>query len=588
MFEQKSLFKKLITLFISLIIPVLIIGTYSVQQSNTQLQHQVLNSIAVNNQTYIQQLDTTLQQIYLSNNDILHQSFANKLSYISHTLSPYDRSVYIKLLREQLSNLCNTYPFIESAHLFFKIPQIIYSSPGYKLGSFQEIDSEYLTLLSQLNEDSQVIHYYYHPKIKQHELSLLLYPSISNRDYGLILTLSQHELIKYLNTNVSYRNDYYLLKLNDASTLTNLSTELTLEAELLLEELAPLGNSYTYQKVTLDGISYYMFVHQMPFSHGLYIRFIPATNLLESSYISNSLIILLFIIVISSCVAFFIVVKKIVHKPLIQLIDAFKKVEKGNFEVQITESHIPDFSYIYFAFNNMTLQLKSLIEKSYNQKILLQKAELKQLQAQINPHFLYNSFFMLQRMLKLGLTEEALEISNALGIYFRYITKNNMDYVTLEEEYEHAKTYAYIQGLRFEGRIEVLFAPPPEAYQQLMVPKLILQPILENAFNYGLNDTLSDGLLKIYFVHTLDLLQIIIEENGENLSEAKLNELKSNLEIAKNSSAEIEMTGILNIQRRLVVFSNHLSSLAVSRSSLGGLCVTVTLSTTAYQSDLTI
>lgn len=73
--------------------------------------------------------------------------------------------------------------------------------------------------------------------------------------------------------------------------------------------------------------------------------------------------------------------------------------------------------------------------------MLLQKAELKQLQAQINPHFLYNSFFMLQRMIKMDLSEESQKMASALGKYFRYLTRNSMDAVTLETEYEHAKTY---------------------------------------------------------------------------------------------------------------------------------------------------
>ena len=187
---------------------------------------------------------------------------------------------------------------------------------------------------------------------------------------------------------------------------------------------------------------------------------------------------------------------------------------------------------------------------------------------------------MLQRMIKMDLSEEALEVANALGIYFRYITKNSMDYVTLQEEYEHTKTYAYIQSLRFEGRIDVVFEDLPVDCEPITVPKLILQPIVENAFNYGLNDKLENGLLKVSFMNYAEYLKITIEENGEGISDDKLFELQSKLFISKESSSEFEMSGILNIQRRLVVFSNNLSSLDVSRSDLGGLCVTITLSKT--------
>ena len=88
-----------------------------------------------------------------------------------------------------------------------------------------------------------------------------------------------------------------------------------------------------------------------------------------------------------------------VHKPLSKLTDAFDEVEHGNFQVQIIQTGNDDFAYLYHAFNNMALKLSRLIERDYNQKLLLQKAEMKQLQAQINPHFLYNTFIMLQRMI---------------------------------------------------------------------------------------------------------------------------------------------------------------------------------------------
>ena len=143
-----------------------------------------------------------------------------------------------------------------------------------------------------------------------------------------------------------------------------------------------------------------------------------------------------------------------VHKPLSKLTDAFDEVEHGNFQVQIVQTGNDDFAYLYHAFNNMALKLSHLIERDYNQKLLLQKAEMKQLQAQINPHFLYNSFFMLQRMIRFE-PEEASQIANALASCFRYITKNSMDHVTLAEEYAHMKNYVYIQGLRFAGRIQI-------------------------------------------------------------------------------------------------------------------------------------
>lgn len=152
-----------------------------------------------------------------------------------------------------------------------------------------------------------------------------------------------------------------------------------------------------------------------------------------------------------------------------------------------------------------------------------------------------------------------------------------MDNVTLETEYEHAKTYAYIQGLRFAGRIQIEFEDLPAAYRNLTVPKLILQPLLENAFNYGLNNKVENGLLKVHFLHSKESLTIIVEDNGEELTDESLQSLEDKLNTAKDTSADCEMTGLLNIQRRLAIFSDYTYSLTISRSGMGGLCVSICL-----------
>ena len=175
---------------------------------------------------------------------------------------------------------------------------------------------------------------------------------------------------------------------------------------------------------------------------------------------------------------------------------------------------------------------------------------------------------MLQRMIKTELMEEACEMSNALAVYFRYLTRNHMDNVTLETEYEHAKTYAYIQGLRFEGRIRIEFEDLPSDFKNLSVPKLILQPLLENAINYGLNNKMETGLLRVHFLYSENSLNIIVEDNGEELSDETLKTLKEKLDISQKTSTDCEMTGLLNIQRRLSIFSDSNEASSIDHTSL--------------------
>ena len=164
-----------------------------------------------------------------------------------------------------------------------------------------------------------------------------------------------------------------------------------------------------------------------------------------------------------------------------------------------------------------------------------------------------------------------------LGKYFQYITKNSNDLVSLKEEYEHARIYSQIQELRFEGRISVSFDDIPGFYSELMVPKLILQPIIENSFTHAFNNMIENGILVIQFISSENMLKILIDDNGNSLTDQKLGTLIELTEKAKSGDNK-EMHGILNICRRLSIFTGYPGCFTLQRSNLGGLSVCLTIS----------
>lgn len=574
--SHNTLLKKVIILFISIFIPLTIFCLYELNSSNQKLKEQVLISMDANNSSYLQQLDSSIDDIYINNFNLLDQSNFQKIANDNLNSSSYEKSIQINLLREQISNICIVSPFVESAHVYYKKWGIAHHSSGYKHGSYHYISEKELMVLKELEQDKKPLKYYLDPVTKEWTLAFFFFPKLSD-DYSGSVVLSQKKLQEYLEANISYENEGYVILSDTGFSLTNFDSRQFQNILDMQDEIYERKSDKNYKRMTLNGMDYYVFFYEMSGATAKYIRFIPTKSLMKNINISPILFVFFLTIVFAACILFFIGIYRLVHKPLIHLTTAFEELEEGNFKIQIQDNQNTDFAYLYQAFNNMSLKLGKLIERDYNQKMLLQKAELKQLQAQINPHFLYNSFFMLQRMIKMEMMEEAQEIANALGVYFRYLTRNSMDHVTLAEEYEHAKTYAYIQGLRFAGRIQIDFEEMPSEFAKLPVPKLILQPILENAFNYGLNNKIKDGLLEIHFSSEENALTIIVEENGEELTDELLNSLAEKLEAVKNSSGHYEMTGLLNIQRRLIVYSNSRHSLHVFRSHLGGLGVSITL-----------
>jgi two-component system sensor histidine kinase YesM len=174
-------------------------------------------------------------------------------------------------------------------------------------------------------------------------------------------------------------------------------------------------------------------------------------------------------------------------------------------------------------------------------------------------------------MVKSDDKENAVYFSRLMGTYFQFITRSKGSSVQLCKEIEHARIYTQIQGMRFVNRITIQFDPLPQEFEGVLVPRLIVQPILENAFQYALSDKLSDGVLRVRFASAPEYLIIDVEDNGDQLTDEKIQGLRENLD-----AGDIRMNesiGLLNIHRRLQAAFPDRGRLEINRSALGGMQV---------------
>ncbi|GLX68446.1 sensor histidine kinase [Paenibacillus glycanilyticus] len=263
---------------------------------------------------------------------------------------------------------------------------------------------------------------------------------------------------------------------------------------------------------------------------------------------------------------------RLIYKPLGKLTTAFKVVEFGR-NGKIRHYRKDEFGFLYTRFNDMLERLHMLIEDNYLQRIRSQDAELKQLQSQITPHFLYNSLFTIKQMAELEDVDGIKEFSGYLGQYFQFITRNAELDVSLKEEVMHAVNYMSLQEIRFAPRISVFYEEVPQSLQRVRVPRLILQPIVENGFEHGLKENKSKGLLSLSFQLQENSATIIVEDNGEGLTDMKLSEIMRMLNDSSLLSTHQEITGLLNVHKRMVIRYGAPYGVSISRSDLGGMRV---------------
>lgn len=264
----------------------------------------------------------------------------------------------------------------------------------------------------------------------------------------------------------------------------------------------------------------------------------------------------------------------LIRRPMRKLLHSLQRLEKGELDVRITHSLNDEYTYLYETFNSMAAALQNLIEMNYKQRLLTKEAEMKQLQAQINPHFLYNSFFILYRMTQDEDYDRLSEFLHYLSDYYRFITRNARSEVALRDELKHAENYARIQEIRFSHRLRVELGALPESVQGLRVPRLILQPVLENAFGHGLRDVTENGLLRVSFREEDDSLFIDVENNGPAVPDDTLQALRAAL---SSDSEQIETTALVNIHRRLRLKFGPDSGVQIEHGGDGGLRVTLVI-----------
>ena len=267
-----------------------------------------------------------------------------------------------------------------------------------------------------------------------------------------------------------------------------------------------------------------------------------------------------------------VLLRRIVMRPLNMLIEAFGKVANGNMDVRICCEHEDEFSRIYRHFNEIVSRLNTLIEKEYKANIVAKNAEIKYLQAQMKPHFLYNSFYQIYRMCRAEGAEESSEFALLLSKYFEYVTRSGdaESVVALFEEVSQAERYVQIQQFRYGERLQVFF-DIPENIRQYKVPKFIMQPVLENAvkYCYEKQKIMNSVIIKVTGRKKDNFLEILIEDNGNMVDTSDIAAMQHKL---YESMKNYKNSGLVNVHLRLKKLSDK-GGITLSRSALGGLLV---------------
>lgn len=212
--------------------------------------------------------------------------------------------------------------------------------------------------------------------------------------------------------------------------------------------------------------------------------------------------------------------------PLIRLKNLMSKVAEGDFSIQFEMQHKDEVGELGESFNVMIEKINNLIQMVYKEHHDKQEAQLKSLQEQIKPHFLYNTLDTINWLARDYGADDIVRLIDALTTMFRVGLSHGQDIITLKEELSHASNYLYIQGIRYKEKIRYNINIPEE-YYRYQLPKLILQPLIENAIYHGLKTKPGGGSIDVYADSNETTLFIYVSDNGAGISASKLSKINS-------------------------------------------------------------
>ncbi|KIL40464.1 hypothetical protein SD70_13490 [Gordoniibacillus kamchatkensis] len=239
--------------------------------------------------------------------------------------------------------------------------------------------------------------------------------------------------------------------------------------------------------------------------------------------------------------------------PIKKLEMTMKQVEKGDLSVRVDVEGHGEVAQLGRTFHLMLLRINDLMTQLVSEQETKRKSELKALQAQINPHFLYNTLDSIIWMIQKGKIKEVTEMVSSLAKLFRLGISKGEDYITIREELAHVEHYLTIQKIRYKNKLDYSFEVDLDILER-KIPRLILQPVVENAIYHGIKPSPNGGSIRIraYRAPSPPQTDIILEvaDNGVGMDEATLNQMP----YVKQTQLHGGGVGVQNVQERIRLY----------------------------------
>ncbi|RCW74824.1 sensor histidine kinase [Saliterribacillus persicus] len=263
--------------------------------------------------------------------------------------------------------------------------------------------------------------------------------------------------------------------------------------------------------------------------------------------------------------------------PIRLLRDKMQQASQGDLYAKVNPHGEDEVATLGDSFNRMIIKIRTLMDRSVEEQKKLKAAEFRSMQAQINPHFLYNTLDTIVWMAESKEHKQVIEITKALSQFCRVSLSKGKDWISIEEEVSHIASYLFIQKIRYEDILDVSLEINKDIYS-FQIIKLLLQPIIENAIYHGIKNKRGKGFLRIKGnFDSNNMIYFEIIDNGIGMTEDRLTYLKEQLRKGEVLDDAKSGFGLVNVQQRLKLYYGESFGLKVNSWYKSGTRVSITI-----------
>jgi two-component system sensor histidine kinase YesM len=300
----------------------------------------------------------------------------------------------------------------------------------------------------------------------------------------------------------------------------------------------------------IRGADYQILFQASDYTHWRTVGVFPLNEIMSKVSVIRNYSLLIALITLVLGVIISIIFASSIARPVIALESLMKEAEEGNLGVRYEGTQGDEIGHLGQSFNAMIEEIQKLIDMVYREQQGKRETELKMLQEQIKPHFLYNTLDTIQWMAKEHGAADIVEVVGALTSLFRIGLSRGKEMVHVSDELEHVRSYLVIMKARYEEKFDFFFSVD-DATLPYMVLKLTLQPLVENAIYHGIKERRGHGSIHVEATIRDSMLVLRVRDDGAGMSPEKLAEVRAHLSAAPSPDEGSSGYGVRNVHERI-------------------------------------